>query len=43
MPTQNAWLVAAAKLAMNPMAGWNVRDRKTYSEPVLGMIAENIP
>ncbi len=28
---------------MKPIAGWNVRERKTYSLPVLGMIAENIP
>ena len=35
--------MAAAKLAMKPIAGWKVRDRKTYSLPVRGMIAENIP
>src|SRR4051795_3776397 len=43
MPTQKDWLIAAAKLAMKPMAGWNVLDRKTYSPPVLGMIVANIP
>jgi hypothetical protein len=28
---------------MKPIAGWKVRDRKTYSLPVRGMIAANIP
>src|SRR5687767_6378156 len=28
---------------MNPIAGWNVRDRKTYSLPVRGMIEANMP
>src|SRR5712672_2717818 len=35
--------MAAAKLAMNPIAGWNVLDRNTYSLPVRGMIDANIP
>jgi len=35
--------MAAAKLAMKPMAGWKVLDRKTYSLPVRGMIEANIP
>src|SRR6266850_2060302 len=43
MPTQKDWLIAAAKLAMNPTAGWKVRDRNTYSLPVRGMIEESIP
>src|SRR3954453_20778311 len=43
MPPQNAWLIAAAKLAMKPIAGWNVRDRKTWTLPVLGMIEANMP
>ena len=28
---------------MKPIAGWNVRDRKTYSLPVRGMIEANMP
>jgi hypothetical protein len=35
--------MAAAKLAMKPTAGWNVRDRNTYSLPVRGMIEDSIP